>query len=444
MDRIGILIVGAGRGGINVLDVLSDEPGVEIRGVVDVNPGAKGLKTAREKGIPVYTSIDDAVEADGVDLVINVTGDEALTEKIRCRFDDTIACVGGKSARFFWMLLENRKKSLEDLKRLYEIQRKIDSFTSSENLFSFFLDSARELTRTDAASLAIYDEKMSELRMVSAKGFSDDFKRASMRWTTRPGGLTAAILNSDDPVVIEDTEGHPFFNNNMLKKEGVRALMASTIKSENRILGISYVDSFKPRKFSEREITAFKLISSQAAAAIEKTNIIENFHRLAYEDELTGLSNYRHFIEVCSAEIARAKRNRRTFALMLMDVDRFKDYNDTFGHQAGNYVLAKIGSIMSRFFRSTDLPARYGGEEFVVVMPEADKSTALKRAEELRRRISLELSREKDPQILKDITLSIGVAAFPEDGEDLQTLIEKADSALYKAKEGGRNRVEAA
>ncbi len=443
-DKLGIIIVGAGKGGTSILEVLSDEPDVEIRGVVDRNPGAGGINEARKRGIPVYSSIEEATVVNGVDLVFNVTGDESISGLICEKFNDGAAYVGGNTARFFWMLFESKKKSLEDLKRLYEIQIKLDSFTSTDSLFGFFLEKAMELTGTDAASMAIYDERMNELKTVASKGFSDEFMRGSFKWNTRAGGLTAAILNSRDPVVIDDAEGHPLFTNGVLKKEGVKALMASTIKSENRILGISYVDSFSPRKFSEREITAFKLLTTQAAAAVEKTHIIENFHKLAYEDELTGLSNYRHFLETCSSELVRAKRNKRPFSIILMDVDRFKDYNDTFGHQAGNYVLEKIGSIMRVTFRSTDLPARFGGEEFVVIISETSKPSALKRAEELRHRFSQELSRQEDPQILRDVTLSMGVATFPDDGRDLETLINKADSALYRAKEGGRNRVEPA
>ncbi|MFQ5586610.1 MAG: diguanylate cyclase [Thermodesulfobacteriota bacterium] len=440
-EKLKILIIGAGKGGASLIEILSDEPFVELAGIMDRDPDAPGIKRAQEEGIPVYPTMDEGVEKTGADIVFNVTGDEELTGLLTDKLKSRAACIGGQSAKFFWTLLKDKKRGLKDLKRLYEIGVEISSFTSSEGLFKFFLDRSRELTGTDAASIAIYDEKSSELQIVAAEGFSDEFVKGSLHWSARVKGLTATVLNSKEPVIIEDAENHPAFTNPLLKKEGIKALMASTIRSQNKIVGISYVNSFTPKKFLESETTAFRLLATQAATAIEKTNVIQKYHTLAFRDELTGLSNYRHFLESGRAEFNRAKRYGHPFALLIMDIDHFKGYNDSFGHEAGNYIIKQLGAIIKKSFRDTDTTARYGGEEFVVIMVEADKRNAHKKADEFRKKCREELRPEKDPEIFRNVTISIGVASYPEDSGELPGLIGKADGALYRAKEQGRDRV---
>jgi diguanylate cyclase (GGDEF)-like protein len=415
---------------------------VELVGVVDINPQAQGIRIAREKGIPVYFDLNEGIEKAKANLIINVTGDEGLTHLLMERLKDGVPSVmGGDAARLLWVLVEEKRKNLEDLARLYQIGIQISSFTSTNALFAFFLTKAIELTGTDAASIALYNEKLNELKMVAAEGFSERFTQASLTWKVRRGGLTATILNNEDPIIIEDTESHPSFTNPILKKEGVKALMALTIKSENRIIGISYVDSFTPKNFQKREVYSFKLLSTQAAVAIEKTRILEEIHKLAYVDELTGLNNYRYFLEWIRKELKRSERYSHPFTLLLLDIDHFKSYNDRFGHEAGNYILSKIGSMIKGYFRSTDITVRYGGEEFAVVVTETDKENAFKKVERFREYCSEELKPEKDQRVFRNITISGGLASYPRDSTDLHELIRRADDALYRAKREERDRI---
>jgi diguanylate cyclase (GGDEF)-like protein len=440
-EKIKLLIIGAGNGGAMLVDVFSDEPLIELVGVVDINPEAYAIKEARKKNIPIYLNLDEGLEKTGADIVINVTGKEDLTRTITDKLNDHTICIGGSTAKFIWTLVEENKKVQENIMQLYQIGIELSSFTSSNSLFDFFLSKATDLTDTDAASIAIYNEKQNMLSMVAASGFSDEFMVESITWEPRIKGLTATILNSRDPVIIEDADTHPSFNNPILRKEGVKTLMAKTIRSENRIIGISYVDSFKSKKFLPREISAFKLLSTQVAVAIEKARIIEDFHKKAYEDELTGLSNYRHFLETIKNAFQRSKRYGHPLSLAIMDIDHFKDYNDNFGHLAGNYILSKIGAMIRNNFRELDIRARYGGEEFVVVISEADIEKSYKIAEKFRQHCCEELRPEKDEKINQNVTISIGVASYPHYSKDLQHLIKKADEALYQAKKQGRNRV---
>ena len=160
--------------------------------------------------------------------------------------------------------------------------------------------------------------------------------------------------------------------------------------------------------------------------------------RLSVTDALTGLYNRRHLMGTLANEVQRSRRLRRTFSVLLGDVDHFKQYNDTHGHLAGDAALVKIAEILRKTTRGVDSVARYGGEEFVVMLIEAPISTALIVAERIRARVAAEAF---DGGAM---TVSIGTAEYPAHGDTPEELIASADAAMYEAKEGGRNRVVAA
>jgi two-component system cell cycle response regulator len=163
----------------------------------------------------------------------------------------------------------------------------------------------------------------------------------------------------------------------------------------------------------------------------------QKLQSLAVTDGLTGLHNHRAFQDYLEEQFQTAMRNKQPLALILMDVDHFKQYNDTYGHQAGDEVLRQVAQILQTNVREGDFVARYGGEEFVVVLPRTDLESAVAVAERLRRAI------ESAEWSLRPVTGSFGVASIRPDMETRQELIEAADQALYQAKKNGRNRVEA-
>ena len=162
----------------------------------------------------------------------------------------------------------------------------------------------------------------------------------------------------------------------------------------------------------------------------------------AVTDYLTNLFNYRYFKQQLSREFDRARRHKSRFVSLMIDIDHFKLYNDTFGHQAGDVVLRNLAEVLRKNTRSSDIVARYGGEEFVIVCPELEKSMGVSLAEKLRSMVARSaITAGKDLRD-KSITISVGVAAYPDDGDSPDELINNADSALYKAKENGRNQVQ--
>lgn len=177
----------------------------------------------------------------------------------------------------------------------------------------------------------------------------------------------------------------------------------------------------------------------------KKTTELEALNRtlreMADRDGLTNLHNHRYFREALDREIARSARHGRKFSLILMDLDHFKRFNDTHGHLAGDAALRTVGSILTSTCRTSTVAARYGGEEFIVLAPEIDGEQGRAYAELLRHRVESARFDGHEPGETVSLTLSLGVATFPQDGEDAEALIGRADKGLYRAKAAGRNLV---
>jgi len=166
--------------------------------------------------------------------------------------------------------------------------------------------------------------------------------------------------------------------------------------------------------------------------------------RLSVTDELTGLANRRRLTAELEREVRRSARHGRAFAVLMLDVDHFKRFNDTWGHPVGDALLKRLSSVLRECVRDVDTVARYGGEEFLVIMPEATVADAAKVAERIRSAVEKDRFTPEGGTEQVHATVSIGCAAFPEHAETAVTLVEAADQALYRSKQAGRNRVTAA
>jgi len=164
-------------------------------------------------------------------------------------------------------------------------------------------------------------------------------------------------------------------------------------------------------------------------------------HRLSTSDFLTGLHNRGYFDERIREEAVRTRRHRHKMSIAMIDVDRFKNFNDTYGHSAGDMALQAIARTLKDNLRVTDVVARYGGEELVVILPETGPEAAVRKLEQIREAVA-EMTLELPRRTLRGVlTFSAGVASFPDDGEEVDVLIARADARLFAAKQGGRNKV---
>ena len=219
---------------------------------------------------------------------------------------------------------------------------------------------------------------------------------------------------------------------------------------EDKIKGIEAgADDFITKPFNKLELLArvksllrMKNLHDQLQDKIKQLEEAkERLRELAVTDGLTSLYNYRYFKEFLAQELRRGERHNTNVSVVMIDIDFFKNYNDSYGHLAGDEVLRILARLMRENIRSIDLAARYGGEEFALVLPETNKSAARIVANKIKKLVEEFEFRNEETQPNGKLTVSMGVATYPGDGKVMEDLINRADQWLYQAKAGGRNRV---
>ena len=197
-----------------------------------------------------------------------------------------------------------------------------------------------------------------------------------------------------------------------------------------------------PRSAWEAQRRLAVVLAEQVALALGNLRLRETLKNQSICDPLTGLFNRRYMEESLEREFSRANRSKTSVAIIMMDLDHFKRFNDTFGHQAGDTLLRTLGDLLKRNTRGQDIACRYGGEEFVLVLTDSNLAGALHRAEILRQQVK-QLSVEYAGQLLGAISVSMGVAIYPDHGTTMSDVLRASDQALYCAKREGRDRVSA-
>ncbi len=432
--KIGI--IGGGKGGASLLEVFAENNAIEVAWLADRDPEAVGYLKATELNVPVENNYKKALKVD-VDMVVNVTGSRALTSEI-LKIKPGVEVMDGLGARLMWQLVEERRrrvkereKTLKQHEALYHMGLVIENIDSLKDAAFAIVDYATKLTGASAGALALFDDNLGDMKMLACKGFSEAFK-VKDRWEIRKGGFTSNVLSSDTTLYIEDLRLYED-PNPVLVKEGIRSLLASPLIVERKIVGMLYVGDFKKRKFRADDNSIFSLLSIYAALTIERVKSIEEMHLMSITDGLTGLYNHRFIMDQLQKELVRISRHSRSLSVLMLDVDHFKKYNDSFGHLEGNKALRSIASHLLKCARVTDTVGRFGGEEFCIILPEIDKAGA----ELFAQRMQEKLKNVKMPN--RAITLSGGIATFPEDGSDYHKLLKKADALLYKSKKAGRD-----
>ncbi len=182
-------------------------------------------------------------------------------------------------------------------------------------------------------------------------------------------------------------------------------------------------------------------IAGHLGVSLHNTILFEKVKDLSMRDPMTGLYNFRHFLETLRFEVERAKRYEESLSCIMIDIDNFKSINDRYGHQIGDEVLKELARSIVISVRASDIPARYGGDEFIILLPKTSKTLAMRLAKRLMDLFSDKPIRIPHDDLVVKVTLSIGIAAVPEDTLDVDELVKKADNALYEAKNRGKNRI---
>ncbi len=331
------------------------------------------------------------------------------------------------------------QNQVHDILDLYEVTKKMSASLDTGDMLRIFREAVSKISRFVTARVILLEEshhkptarltyeihnpsrgKISSSEIHS--GPPDKFDHVLAETVSAGKGAISLKAPID--------KGHPFAP---YLGGSNKSFIALPLLSEGAPLGILAILGME-----DEHAESFSILAEQLALELKKISLYEKVQELAITDGLTGIYVRRHFIERLNEEVARSKRHNLKLSLLMIDLDHFKQCNDTYGHLVGDIVLKEISRIMKEYVRQVDLIGRYGGEEFVIALPDTDKNSAVNVADRIRMSVEKHKFRAYDETIL--MTISIGVATFPETGDDVSMLIDRADQALYKAKEGGRNK----
>ncbi len=255
------------------------------------------------------------------------------------------------------------------------------------------------------------------------------------------GVLAKAMIHNQPYLIGQEDAAHELSNLN-LRNLGISQFAVVPLRGKNQAIGVLLIDNITTKKaMDEADLRRIMMLADHAGLALENAKTFSEVVVTSQQDSLTKLWNHGHFQRLLEEQIKEAKLAQRPLSILVFDVDDFKTYNDTYGHQAGDKALEYLTSLAKTVIRRMDHLARYGGEEFAAILPDTTKAEAIRLAERLKNLIHTQTAREG--KTLRLITVSIGVASFPEDAEDKDKLIFCADGALYESKRSGKNQVRA-
>jgi len=305
----------------------------------------------------------------------------------------------GEEANRIWTKIQQEQMDLDDLIANFKVSK-----TMLESRFNQQVKSIRISLldkKENLLTLAARDGMLLHLTPESIKNYAND--------------ILVEILKTNELVIVP-------------------------LKAKNKVNGIIVADNIYTHKpITKDDLRMLVMLSNEAGLAIENSQLYEQTLIKSHMDSLTGLWNHGYFQYLLNKEIQNAQEKNLPLSLIMLDIDNFKTYNDTLGHQAGDQILVEISKILRDYSRKIDWVCRYGGEEFAIILPQTPKKEALSIAEQLRKKVEEYPFIYEEVMPGKKITVSCGIASFPEDGKTNSELIASADKYLYQAKKQGKN-----
>ncbi|MFZ0796206.1 MAG: sensor domain-containing diguanylate cyclase [Terriglobales bacterium] len=337
-------------------------------------------------------------------------------------------------------LLDDAHRQTSEITQISELGSLLQACASREEVFRLIPERLRRLFPGASGCIALLSASRNRVESVAEWGIcpADQIFSPQECWALRRGRIHAHSGGRSNPLCSH------------LLGEGP-SVCIPLIANGDAIGTLSIQDDDPPYPVSDPEVDAnafarrrhlASAVAEHIALAVANLNLRESLRLQAVRDPLTGLYNRRYMQEFLDRELHAARRKRRPLAVMMLDLDHFKRYNDSLGHSVGDQALATIGEMLQRSVRAEDIACRYGGEEFALILPECSLRHATTRAEEIRKRLKGYRSHQDHQST--DLTFSLGVAAFDETTDRFDLLLKFADDALYEAKRTGRDRVVAA
>lgn len=366
--------------------------------------------------------------------------------------------------------MSNAESRIKRLERILEFSRELTSSMSLEPLLHRIVAAAAELTGSETAAILLLNQK-GELRFVAANSMTDKLVDIPV---PIEGSIAGAAFSSGEPQIVLDTRTDPrhFSSVNSQTDRETFSLVAVPLQYKDRCIGtLEAENKCANKEFGEEDVATLTLLAAQATVAIENARMVEalrdsrdglerrveertaelstantalvkqiaerkqaeeTIKYMAYHDALTDLPNRVLFYDRLHQALAAARRKQKQVAVIMLDLDRFKEINDSLGHSAGDELLEAVAKRLRNLIRESDTVARMGGDEFTLILPDSVADVAERIVEVFQKPFVLDGHEQH-------VTASVGLSIYPVDGGDAETLMKNADIAMYSAKQNGRN-----
>lgn len=322
---------------------------------------------------------------------------------------------------------------LAQITSLYQVNQELARIDSTAEVYALAVESATSLLQVPFAYLMYPDGN----RLILAEGRGLDWTGLTEREIRTDVGVLGKVFRSREPLVVADIKEYQSTGSDDFHGlTTIRSIAIAPICAEKRIFGLMIAGKPQPNTLSQVDLRLLSMLANMTGTALGRIERYESTKRLAFMDVKTHVYNYRYFKLIIDEYVN--KRAYERLSLMMLDIDHFKNVNDTYGHQIGDEVLKQVAAVFSGALRSKDMVARFGGEEFVAILPDCPENVAAQVGERIRSQLA------ESPVMTSvgpvSVTVSLGIAALVE-GDSPEGLINRADRAMYKAKESGRNKV---
>ncbi len=328
------------------------------------------------------------------------------------------------------------EKSQVHLEMIYENLRTLGSFLDVDGIIEEAMRIMGEILAYPASALLLIGPGNNLIyRGRNIAGQSNFHLKAMDKDKNR---LLQLVFEQGEPVRVADISGRDDYQ--PLRKT-THAVMLVPMISHGLAKGVLIAESPDTDAFSNKDEKSMVVVARSAAMALDNAMLHKKMEELTITDELTGIYNYRYFTQKLKEEQRRAARYDLPLSLIMLDIDWFKKFNDTYGHEVGNIVLKGMTSVVKKCIRDVDVFARYGGEEFAILLPQTPKVEAVRIGERIRESVEAATFGGHDNVPDLKVTVSVGASSFPENGKPYDELLSLADQALYRAKGAGKNLV---
>jgi diguanylate cyclase (GGDEF)-like protein len=334
----------------------------------------------------------------------------------------------------------DRKRQSQELTIFHDVAKALTSSLDLDSILQTIMEKMAEYFRPDTWSLLMVDEEKDELYFAIAVG---DAAEALKDVRLKVGeGIAGWVAKHGEQLIVPDVCADERFAKRIDQVTAweTRSIICVPLRSKHRVLGVIQLVNVRMENFTDQEIFFLQSLCDYAAIAIENARAVEKIQELTITDDCTGLFNARHLYKVLETEVYRSSRFNYEFTVVFIDLDHFKQVNDTHGHLVGSKLLAEIGYLIKAQLRLIDYAFRYGGDEFVVLLPQTGKDAALTVAKRLRDALRVSMFCREEGLNL-NVRASMGVATYPHDAKTPHDIIRQADEMMYMVKNSTRDNI---